>query len=152
MSYAKYKDLGNGGGDSNPERKNIVYNEAPVVDDPSIQIKGKEHKLSIISNGNNRIVVIYVYASWCVPCKSLHGRFAQLVKSNKNENLVLMKQDIDLGMDIISPEIKGVPSFEFYKDGKIVKTITGTGSALNEVIDQINIMLTELVEESKSSA
>ena len=63
-----------------------------------------------------------------------------------------MKQDIDLGMDIISPEIKGVPSFEFYKDGKIVKTITGTGSALNEVIDQINIMLTELVEESKSSA
>ena len=91
----------------------------------SINIKSTQHFQSIVNS--NSLIVLYVYAEWCSPCRSIKSEYEKL--ANKYNNVVFLKQNIDL--EIQNPDFKvtGIPSFYFYKNGRIV--LTNIGEPLN---------------------
>ena len=93
----------------------------------SIHIGSINHFHSIINS--NTLVVLYVYAEWCSPCKSIKDKYEEL--SNKYNNVVFLKQNIDLRIENPDFNVRGIPSFYFYKNGRIV--LTNTGEPLNVV-------------------
>jgi thioredoxin 1 len=103
--YAKYRSLGNQEGSKST--KSAV-----------LTIKNEEHKKLIIANNN--IVCVDIHATWCQPCKDISGKYDEY--SMAYPNCVFVKEDIEQN---ITPGIKGVPTFMFYKNGQLVSSIVG---------------------------
>lgn len=125
--YKKYKDL-----PTQQENKTHYDNK-----NNDMTIISPEHKSQII-NGNS-VVCIDMFANWCAPCKQIAPKFAQLArKHNKPGVCALFKEDIDkkFSQDL---NITAVPTFLFYKDGKLVKKLQGGNlAAINHTI--INLL------------
>lgn len=108
-TYAKYKDLG--------EQENAVNQHIPEA----IEIQSVEHKQQLIST--NRVCVIDISGSWCGPCKAIAPRYNQLAQQyTAIGRCVLAKEDVDKGF---SPNVRGVPTFQIFKEGRLVNTIVG---------------------------
>jgi len=109
-NYAKYKDLGDkpsGSGGSSVQDNSIYV----------ATIKSREDKLILIKQ--NRLCVVDVWGEWCGPCKSLAPHFEGLAKKyNKPGLCVLAKESADLQL---SPDVKGVPTIQFFLDGKKIE-------------------------------
>ena len=75
----------------------------------------------IISKG---VVLIDFYATWCGPCKMLHPELEELVRRNKD--IVICKVDVDKYNELSrSYGIMSVPTLVLYKDGVLVKKMSG---------------------------
>ena len=109
--YAKYKDLG----DKEPKM------DPKVMDSLCPKLTSMDHKKHVI--GNNRVCVIDVYGDWCGPCKAIAPAYAALAqKYGKPGQCALVKEDIDMKL---SSNIRGVPTFLFFKEGQYVDSVTG---------------------------
>jgi len=115
MSYAKFKDLG-----ENIQEKNVatIQHNDPFYS--QIEIVSREQKMNLINS--KRIVVVDIYAEWCQPCKQIESRYVNFAKEHTTNDVVFMKENVDLK---ISDNIRGVPCFQFYKDGNMIGEITG---------------------------
>ena len=135
MSYAKFKDLG-----ENVQEKNVaqIHNNDPFYS--QIEIVSKEQKLNLINT--MRIVVVDIYAEWCQPCKQIESRYVNFAKIHTSHEVAIMKENVDLK---ISDNIRGVPCFQFYKDGNMIGEITGAD------IDNVKKKTLELIGEIRGN-
>lgn len=67
----------------------------------------------------NDIVIVKFSAKWCGPCKKLQKDL------EKNElNVLVLTVDVDDEQEF-SENIKTLPTCVFYKNGKVVKSVSG---------------------------
>lgn len=90
----------------------------------------------IINSQEN--VLIDFHAEWCGPCKTL-APILKTVKEDLGENIRIVKIDVDKHQALASQMgVRGVPSMFFYKNGKLLKSLSGvlTGT---EIKRQFNL-------------
>ena len=93
------------------------------------EINNNEQKNQIISN--NKAVIIDIYGNFCGPCKTIAPQFAKLAETYKN--IVFSKENVELKL---SPEVQGVPYFQYYLNGQLVdKTV---GANVPEIQNKLN--------------
>ena len=114
--YKKYSDL--------------AETKTDNADDIIIDIKSSEQKLKLITgegfNGHKKVAIVDVYADWCMPCKSIAPRFASLAKEYSKYGFIFAKENSD---SKISTEVRGVPTFQYFYDGKLVGSTVGADMA-----------------------
>lgn len=82
-------------------------------------------------------VVVDVYAPWCGPCRQMAPLFEELSKELEG-TVTLVSLNIDEERDLaIQYNVSSIPTFIFFKDGKMVGKETGFMSkdALKNKID-----------------
>ncbi len=76
-------------------------------------------------------VLIDVYASWCGPCKHMLPIVEALAADSDLQDAIIIKINFDTDQDILKAlaadigQIKSVPSFFIFKNGKIVEKWNG---------------------------
>jgi thiol-disulfide isomerase/thioredoxin len=154
MSYVKYKDLGekgdtksNGDPKSGGKAKNREnFENLPTNKDSGndadtyvFEIKSSEDRLSAINN--HKFCVIDVWGDWCHPCKMIARPYAILAKKYYRPNFCLLaKQETKVEYRSGgAEEVKGVPTFQFFKEGKYVGSVVGAD--IPEVEKRLNELL-----------
>jgi thioredoxin 1 len=70
-------------------------------------------------------VLVDFYAEWCGPCKTLAPILKQ-VKDDLGDQIRIVKVDVDKHQDLAAKMgVRGVPSLFFYKNGKLIKSLSG---------------------------
>ncbi|KAF4573527.1 hypothetical protein EYR40_003384 [Pleurotus pulmonarius] len=78
----------------------------------------------IINSGEP--VVIDFWATWCGPCRMISPILEQLSDSPDVSKVQFYKVDVDEAEEISqNQQIKAMPTFRLYKDGKVVKELVG---------------------------
>ncbi|XP_028832442.1 thioredoxin-like [Denticeps clupeoides] len=81
-----------------------------------------------LAEAGSKLVVVDFTATWCGPCQSIAPFFKSL--SQDHEDVVFLKVDVDDAQDVAqSCEIKCMPTFHFYKEGKKVDEFSGSNQA-----------------------
>lgn len=123
-NYAKYSDL-----------VKETYEDEEKKPDITVNLGTVQEKQHIISS--NRIVVVYIYGSWCTPCSSIAGLYNSLVEKYQRPGLcMLIKEDVDKKL---TQNIHNVPTFQFYIDGKLQGSIVGSDNLediIRDLVDQ----------------
>jgi len=124
-NYVKYSDLVKETYDEDEEKK----------PDITINIGTVQEKQNIIMT--NRIVIVYIYGTWCNPCSSIAGLYNSLVEKYQRPGLcMLIKEDVDKKL---TQNIHNVPTFQFYIDGKLQGSIVGSDNLediIRDLVDQ----------------
>ena len=70
------------------------------------------------------VVVVDFFATWCGPCKVISPRFHQF--SDTYKNITFIQVDVD-ELPNVAQEcgIRAMPTFQIFKDGKMVEEIVG---------------------------
>lgn len=111
------------------------------------QIKDANDKKNIILN--NKVSVVYIWADWCQPCKSVAPKYKKLAKMYSNPGVcALVKENVELELtkELKLPDIRGIPHFQIFKniskDGpELVTTITGGSDKEIKEIEDIIIQI-----------
>ncbi|TRY95913.1 hypothetical protein DNTS_021433 [Danionella cerebrum] len=101
-----------------------------------VVIEDQEAFDAALANAGNKLVVVDFTATWCGPCQSIAPFFKDLAQ--KNPDVVFLKVDVDDAQDVAqSCEIKCMPTFHFYKEGKKLDDFSGSNQAkLEEMVNQ----------------
>lgn len=76
-----------------------------------------------------RLIVVDFTATWCYPCSRIAPIFEQL--SEKYPQATFLKVDVDVCQEIaIAHDVTSMPTFIFYKSGKIIDCMGGANSQL----------------------
>lgn len=132
MSYASYKNLGK---DPNmPEESEMME---------LLEIKTTQDRNNLLQN--YKICIIDNYTTWCGPCKAVAPHFAKFAKDimSKVPFVAFAKENAELNIPG-APEIRGVPCFHFYINGKLVPEHTCTGGSINPIKEKLENILTYL--------
>ncbi|WVR05756.1 thioredoxin [Kwoniella sp. DSM 27419] len=80
-------------------------------------------------------VVVDFWATWCGPCKMISPHFAKM--EEKYPGVKFVKVDVE-EQEAIAKEanIKAMPTFIAYKDGKPVDTVTGASPG--KLVEMLN--------------
>lgn len=137
MSYATYDKLGRVPGDEKSTKDLSTSNV--------IEILSSQHKQDLINSTD--IVIIDLYTNWCEPCKACAPKYSEMEKkfssvSNQGYSIKFCKEDAELRF---TNNIRSVPLFHFYQNGKFVHSISG-GSQLN-LVEQTILQLIEQQKE-----
>lgn len=142
MSYVKYKDLGDKGDtknngdpvsggksknkeDGNENGNGDVNNKNDDVYSYVFEITSSDDRIKAINR--HKICVIDVWGDWCHPCKIIARPYALLAKKYYRPELCLLAKQ-ETKVEYLSggaEEVKGVPTFQFFKQGKYVGSIVG---------------------------
>lgn len=88
---------------------------------------------------SDKLVMVDFYATWCGPCKMMAPIVEDLSKEYEGK-AVIAKLDTDDAIGIAQKyRIMSIPSFVFFKDGEVVKSIRGSMSKaeLKEILDSL---------------
>ncbi len=73
-------------------------------------------------------VVVYFWANWCGPCKTVSPIIKELRKKYKGK-VVIDKVNVDINPEFTSKNnIRNIPAVLIFKNGKLVDKITGANS------------------------
>uniref|UniRef100_A0A4W5K1J0 Thioredoxin n=1 Tax=Hucho hucho TaxID=62062 RepID=A0A4W5K1J0_9TELE len=98
-----------------------------------IVIEDKDSFLNALKEAGDKLVVVDFTATWCGPCKNIAPFFKELSENPENSNVVFLKVDVDEAADVSQYcEIKCMPTFHFYKNGKKVDDFSGANQATLE--------------------
>ena len=129
MSYAKYKDLGNGEDSSNnitskgpppqqmPQQQMQMPQQMSQMPPPSevMEIQSLDHKKHFINT--HQVCVVKIHAEWCQPCKAIAPRYAKMAQKNNRPGMcILVAENADLGIS----NVRGVPTHQFFKNGQYI--------------------------------
>ncbi|PXW51478.1 thioredoxin 1 [Grimontella sp. AG753] len=84
----------------------------------------------VVNTFNSQLIVVLFYAQWCIPSKSAYEKLD--VMSNKYEGVFFMAINVsDSFGEIVSHKynITSVPTFLFFKEGKVVAIYCGVNDA-----------------------
>jgi len=108
---------------------------APQQSYSLIEIQDAEHKELI--RRKNLIVCVDIYADWCQPCKDIEPRYADIAsRFELRDTCAVVKENLDKR---ITPDITGVPTFQFFRNGNLVDQIVGAD------IEKVEKTLTNLL-------
>jgi thioredoxin 1 len=86
---------------------------------------------------SNKICVIDFYAEWCVPCQRMMKILPRLDESIKDVASI-GKIDTDKEVDLKGMfEVKKIPTFIFFKDGKEISRCEGRIMTLAEIEETV---------------
>ncbi|KAI1887911.1 hypothetical protein AGOR_G00195360 [Albula goreensis] len=90
-----------------------------------IVIEDKEAFDKALTDAGDKLVVVDFTATWCGPCQSIAPFYKGL--SDKFTDVVFLKVDVDDAQDVASfCDIKCMPTFHFYRNGKKVDEFSGS--------------------------
>ena len=93
---------------------------------------------ALTARGN---VIIIFYADWCNPCKRSAPIVDQLAEILTNFKLVKVNAEMHKKLYFYYTEkhgMKGIPSFLFFKDGKLIEVYSKGPKTVEEWTDHIN--------------
>lgn len=92
-------------------------------------------ELSPLTNAA-KLTVVDFFATWCGPCKAIAPSIANLAAQKPHVNFV--KVDVDQSKDLAKQyQIRAMPTFIFFKSGKILETIEGADwPRIQSLVDQ----------------
>ncbi|KAL6490896.1 hypothetical protein MHYP_G00012410 [Metynnis hypsauchen] len=91
-----------------------------------IEIEDKDGFEKALRDAGDKLVVVDFTATWCGPCKMIGPFFKELSERPENSNVVFLKVDVDDAADVAAHcEIKSMPTFHFYRNGKKVDEFSG---------------------------
>ena len=102
-------------------------------------IEEKQIAEEIVRN-SLRLMMLEVYAEWCVPCQIYQPVLEAVDKKYKNVDVY--KVNIDEASNFATTnQITAVPTLLFYKDGQEVERIVGLSSIdkISTIIDSFNL-------------
>jgi thioredoxin 1 len=74
--------------------------------------------------GEGKLVIVDFSAEWCGPCKMIAPTFEAL--SKEHADVVFIHVDVDVLEDLPDgSDVRGVPTFKFFKDGNLLDTFSG---------------------------
>ncbi|MBO5180391.1 MAG: thioredoxin [Paraprevotella sp.] len=70
--------------------------------------------------GENELVLVDFYATWCGPCKSMHPVLENL-KKDMGDRIRIVKVDVDAHQELaVQHEIRSVPTLMLFRKGELV--------------------------------
>ncbi|XP_052417567.1 thioredoxin-like [Carassius gibelio] len=92
-----------------------------------IIIENKSAFDNALKNAGNKLVVVDFTATWCGPCQMIGPIFKAESEKPENSNVVFLKVDVDDAQDVSAfCDIKSMPTFQFYKNGKKIDEFSGS--------------------------
>ncbi|XP_062852394.1 thioredoxin-like [Trichomycterus rosablanca] len=80
-----------------------------------------------LTEAGKKLVVVDFTATWCGPCQSIAPFYKGLSEDPANASVVFLKVDVDDAQDVAqSCEVKCMPTFHFYKNGKKIDEFSGS--------------------------
>ncbi|XP_062377104.1 thioredoxin-like [Sardina pilchardus] len=99
-----------------------------------IEIEDLDGFNKALADAGEKLVVVDFTATWCGPCQNISPFFKAM--SEQNTNVVFLKVDVDEAQDVAQHcDIKCMPTFHFYKNGKRIDDFSGSNQAkLEEMV------------------
>lgn len=90
-----------------------------------------------LKSAGEKLIVVDFSATWCGPCKMIKPFFHSLCE--KYGDVVFIEIDVDDAQDVASHcDVKCMPTFQFYKNGKKVQEFSGANKEkLEETIKSL---------------
>ena len=89
------------------------------------QVSDKVSYTTVI--GGDHLTVVDFYATWCGPCVRIAPVYEAMSVSPGNKGVVFLNIDVD--KNDTGDETNCMPTFKFYKSGKLLHTIEGADDA-----------------------
>ncbi|KAF7436168.1 hypothetical protein PC9H_002994 [Pleurotus ostreatus] len=90
-----------------------------------VKVLSKFDEFQTIINSGEPVVIDF-WATWCGPCRMISPILEQLSDNPDVSKVQFYKVDVDEADEIAKDQqIKAMPTFRLYKDGKIVKELVG---------------------------
>lgn len=121
-------------------RAALASSAAPAPESAVVAVGTAAELQSTISGASaSQLVVVDFTAQWCMPCQRIAPFLDEL--SRKHEDVTILKVDIDLPElqeAVESAGVSSVPTFQFYKAGKLVTYFSGADR--NKLEDTITLL------------
>ncbi len=89
---------------------------------------------------SNQLTVVDLWAEWCGPCKLMNPVVEELAKDYAGR-VVIGKLDVDENPEVPTKyNVRGIPTFLFFKNGALVDRLVGTRSK-EEFVKKIDALL-----------
>lgn len=99
---------------------------SPLGGLPSGMVKVTDANLETVKKTPGKLVVIDFWADWCTPCMKLGKVLEELSKDVRFKKMLVGKYEFSFELPIAKKlAIKTIPVLMIYKNGVLVKKITG---------------------------
>ena len=99
-----------------------------------ITLNGQNYESEI---GGSKFAVVDVWGGWWASCRVWHAQFESLAKENEDQvSFFTVNAGQNRGL-MKTLEIKGVPSFLFYQEGRLSSTLVGSKLTRDELVKRI---------------
>ena len=100
-----------------------------------------------IVNRYENLVVVDFTATWCGPCQQIAPFYEEF--ASKNGDVVFLKVDVDENEETAEAcDVRGMPTFQFYKGGEKVDEFTGASETkLVEYVERLKETPEETTDE-----
>ena len=105
-----------------------------------------------VVRNSGRLMLLNVYADWCLPCEILSPILTELDKKYKNVEFYKVNSDEASNFSTIN-NITSIPTLIFYKDGEEKERIVGVEclDKISNVIEEYIIRLSEYIDKKWDS-
>eukprot|EP00915_Cephaloidophora_sp_WS-2016_P000948 GHVH01001246.1.p2 GENE.GHVH01001246.1~~GHVH01001246.1.p2 ORF type:complete len:108 (+),score=23.53 GHVH01001246.1:547-870(+) len=88
------------------------------------------------------LIVVDCSATWCRPCKVISPKFDELSNKPDFNEVTFLKMDVDNCEALATKlEVEAMPTFLYFKGGKIVKDSTVVGANIDDVESALRALL-----------
>lgn len=89
------------------------------------KINGMDHLNKVVESAGDRLIMLDLYADWCMPCKILSPRLEQIAAENR-DRVDVYKIDVDKHPGIARAfGVRGIPYVVLLKNKQVVQAFTG---------------------------